>query len=147
MADNWVAGRPVTTRVDYSRVPQSRKLAVNSEKMGGAFEEVYWYADEPGKSITFNRFWYPGWTAYLLDGRHGKIVRRLAVERENGPLARVIVPVPAGEGFILLRFEDTPLRRAAKLLTYGTLVLISVVLLAMLARAVSSTLRRRRAWQ
>ena len=121
MADLWVQGKPVKTRVDYSQVPQNRTLAVNSEDVGSAHEQVYWYAEGPGQSITFNRFWYPGWTAWLLDGKDGRPVRKLPLEREAGPLARIVVPVPAGEGYILLRFEDTPLRAAAKWITLVTL--------------------------
>jgi hypothetical protein len=131
MADLWVQGKPVKTRVDYSQVPQNKTLAVNSEDVGSAHEQVYWYAEGPGKSITFNRFWYPGWTAWLLDGKNGRPVRKLPLEREAGPLARIVVPVPAGEGYILLRFEDTPLRAAAKwitLVTLGAVVITAVVL-------------------
>ena len=131
MADLWVKDKPVTTRVDYSQVPQNKTLAVNSEDVGSAHEQVYWYAEGPGKSITFNRFWYPGWTAWLLDGKDGRPVRKLPLEREAGPLARIVVPVPAGEGYILLRFEDTPLRAAAKwvtLVTLGAVVVTAVIL-------------------
>ncbi len=136
MADVWVRGKAVTTRVDYSHVPQNRTLAVNSENMGSAHEEVYFYAEKPGQSITFNRFWYPGWTAYLLDGKGGKPVQTLALERENGPLARVVVPVPAGEGYILLRFEDTPLRTAAKgtTLASGAAAMLAVLVRLLLKR-------------
>ena len=122
-------GKPVKTRVDYSQVPQSKTLAVNSEDVGSAHEQVYWYAEGPGQSITFNRFWYPGWTAWLLDGKDGRPVRKLPLEREAGPLARIVVPVPAGEGYILLRFEDTPLRAAAKWVTLVTLVAVVVTAL------------------
>ena len=121
MANLWVQDKPVTTRVDYSRVPQNRTLAVNSEDLGSAHEQVYWYAEGPGQSITFNRFWYPGWTAWLLDGKDGRRIEKLPLEREDGPLARIVVPVPAGEGYILLRFEDTPLRAAAKWITLVTI--------------------------
>ncbi len=134
MAELWVQGKDVTTRVDYSRVPQNRTLAVNSEHVGSAHEEIYFYAQGSGQSITFNRFWYPGWTAYLLDGKGGKPVRTLPLERENGPLARIVLPVPAGEGYILLRFEDTPLRAAARWITLATMALIAVVVLARAAR-------------
>jgi hypothetical protein len=126
LADEWVAGRDVKTRVDYGQVPQNETLAVNSEEMGSAHEQIYYYAKGPGQKIPFNRFWYPGWRAYLLDGKNGRPVRELPVEREDGPLARVLVPVPAGDGYILLRFEDTPLRAGAKWLTIGTLVLIVI---------------------
>ena len=132
MADLWVQGKPVKTRVDYSQVPQNKTLAVNSEDVGSAHEQVYWYAEGPGQSITFNRFWYPGWTAWLLDGKDGRPVRKLPLEREAGPLARIVVPVPAGEGYILLRFEDTPLRAAAKWITLVTLV--AVVIAAVILR-------------
>ena len=74
----------MTTRVDYSQVPQNETLAVNSEDVGSAHEQVYFYAEEPGQSITFNRFWYPGWTAYLLDGKDGRPVREMPLEREGG---------------------------------------------------------------
>ena len=137
LADEWVAGRDVTTRVDYGQVPQNETLAVNAEGMGSAHEQIYYYAKEPGHKIPFNRFWYPGWRAYLLDGKNGRPVRELPVEREDGPLARVLVPVPAGDGYILLRFEDTPLRAGAKWITYGTLALILLGIL------VGSNLRRR----
>jgi len=142
MAELWVRGKDVTTRVDYSQVPQNETLAVNSEEMGSAHEEVWYHAGGDGQSITFNRFWYPGWRAYLLDGKGGRPVRELPVMREDGPLARVVVPVPAGEGYLLLRFEDTPLRAVARWITVGTMVLIAVVCLAGL-RPVYSVLHLR----
>ena len=129
MAELWVQGQKVTTRVDYSQVPQNETLAVNSEDLGSAHEQVYFYAKDPGQSITFNWFWYPGWTAYLLDHKDGRPVEKLPVEREAGPLARIVAPVPAGEGYILLRMEDTPLRAAAKWITYATVAVILVGLL------------------
>ncbi len=136
MADLWVQGAEVTTRVDYSQVPQNESLAVNSEDMGTAHEQVFFYTNETDRSITFNRFWYPGWTAWLLDGKDGRQVEQIPVEREDGPLARVVVPVPQGQGYILLRFEDTPLRAAARWVTIG-----AVALLVLLAAV--SALRRR----
>jgi hypothetical protein len=142
MADEWVAGREVKTRVDYGQVPQNETLAVNSEDAGSAHEQVYFYAKDPGQVIPFNRFWYPGWRAYLLDGKNGRPIRELPVEREEGPLARVIVPAPAGEGYILLRFEDTPLRAGAKWITYGTLILIALAGVFSCAKWLRSRARR-----
>ena len=86
MAELWVQGKEVTTRVDYSQVPQNETLAVNSEGMGSAHEQFYFYAKDPGQTITFNWFWYPGWTAWLLDGKDGQPVAKLPVTREAGPL-------------------------------------------------------------
>lgn len=129
MADVWVKGDQVTTRVDYAHVPQNETLAVDSQEMGSAHDKVWYFAKDEGQSIIFNRFWYPGWTAYLLDGKNGRPVRQLLIEREAGPLARIVVPVPAGEGYLLLRFEDTQLRRVAKWITGGTLVAIAMMAL------------------
>ena len=135
MAELWVQGKEVTTRVDYSRVPQNETLAVNSEDVGTAHEQVFFYTEGPGQSITFNRFWYPGWTAWLLDGKGGRPVEKLDLQREDGPLARIVVPIPAGQGYILLRFEDTALRIVARWVTYATAFgLLVVVVWAVLRR-------------
>jgi hypothetical protein len=135
MADIWVQGEQVTTRVDYGQVPQTETLAVNSEDMGSAHEQIYFYAKDPGQSIIFNWFWYPGWKAYLLDGKDGKPVREMPLLREEGPLARIVLPVPAGEGYVLLRMEDTPLRRVARWITLGAVaLLIGSGILYLLAR-------------
>ena len=58
-----------------------------------------------------------------MDGKDGRPVRELPLLREDGPLARIVLPVPSGEGYILLRMEDTPLRTMAKQVTLATLVL------------------------
>ncbi len=134
LADEWEAGRNVVTRADYSRIPQNKTLAVNAEGMGSQHDQVWYYAEAPDQTITFNRFWYPGWNAYLLDAKDGKPIQRLEVRREEGPLARVVVPVTPGQGYILLRFEDTPLRAAAKAITLGTLALMALLLVLHLLR-------------
>jgi hypothetical protein len=59
MADIWVQGGEVTTRVDYGQVPQTETLAVNSEDMGSAHEQIYFYAKDPGQTVTFNWFGIP----------------------------------------------------------------------------------------
>jgi hypothetical protein len=123
MAELWVQGKDVTTRVDYSSVPQNERLAVNAEGVGTAHEQIWYHAGERGQTITFNRFWYPGWTAWLLDGKDGRRLQKLDVVSEDGPLARVVVQVPEGEGYVLLRFEDTPLRAVAKWISVGTAAL------------------------
>lgn len=137
MADVWLQGGEVTTRVDYATVPQNETLAINSEDVGTAHEQIFYYAEGSGQKVTFNRFWYPGWTAYLLDGKDGRPVEKLAVEREDGPLARVVVPIPQGQGYIQLRFEDTPLRAAARWITVGTALVLALIVIA-------TQLRRRR---
>jgi len=136
LADEWEAGRNVVTRADYSRIPQNKTLAVNAEGMGSQHDQIWYYAEAPDQTITFNRFWYPGWNAYLLDAKNGKPIQRLEVRREEGPLARIVVPVAPGQGYILLRFDDTPLRIAAKAITLVTLAVIVVLAIVQVWRGV-----------
>ena len=136
MAENYVQGRPVTTKVDYSKVPQNETLAVHSLELGSAHEKVWFHAGDDRQRILFNRFWFPGWRAWLLDGENGRPLRELPTEREEGPLARIVVPLPQGEGYLLLRFENTPVRRLGKGITGVSLLVLGVVGVASLFRRV-----------
>lgn len=132
------AGLPVTpviSKVDYEAVDY-RTLAVGSVAHSTVMEEVYFCTDpgdRPGicgprddQRIVFNHFYYPGWRAWLLDGRNGQPVQELPIIPESeGTLGRMTVPVPAtGEGFILLRYEDTPPRTIGKWISVATLFLL-----------------------
>jgi hypothetical protein len=121
---------PVTTKVDYT-VLDYAKLAVGSVAHNTVMEELYFCTNKKeGKCrpradqrITFNHFYYPGWRAYLLDGKHGQPVQELPVEPETtGTLGRMTVLVPpVGDGYILLRFEDTLPRFLGKYISIATL--------------------------
>ena len=124
MADVIMAGGEITSRVDYSR-EADKSLIVGSVGISAVHEELYFRAAGPGKRIIFNHFYYPGWRAYLLDKEHGQPVRELPVEPQ-GPLGRITVEVPAGEGWMLLRFEDTPVRVAGKAISGLTIGLLAV---------------------
>jgi hypothetical protein len=100
----------VTSKVDYRQMPQDETLAVWSLSLGSAHEKLWVIAGAPGQKVVFNIAWFPGWRAYILDGEDGPIVQEIPVEREDGPLARVVVPAPEGQHVVLLRFEDTPVR-------------------------------------
>ncbi|MCL4833939.1 MAG: hypothetical protein KJZ86_15965 [Caldilineaceae bacterium] len=130
------AGRPVTpvtSKVDYEAVDYST-IAVGSVAHSTVMEEVYFCTD-PGdrpnicgprddRRIVFNHFYYPGWRAWLLDGQHGQPVQELPIIPESeGTLGRMTVPVPAvGEGFILLRYGDTPPRTVGQWISITTLL-------------------------
>jgi hypothetical protein len=124
MAEDYVQGRPVTSKVDYSGVPQNETLAVHSLDLGSAHEQIWFHAGDGEQHIVFNRFWFPGWRAWLLDGENGRPLQELALEREDGPRARVVVPLPPGEGYLLLRFEDTPVRKLGKGISLASLALL-----------------------
>ncbi len=120
--------QPIATKIDYGNTtyPQDENFALSSVAHNTVMEEVYFLNKRDAEQrIVFNQFYYPGWTAYLLDGQHGQPVRQLEIIPEaTGTLGRMTVPVPLGEGYILLRFEATPLRSAAQLISLATLVLL-----------------------
>lgn len=91
-------------------------------------EEVWYFSGRDDWSIVFNHFYYPGWRAYLLDGEGGDPVRELPVVPESDPDAvpggRMTVPVPRGEGYVLLRFEPTPIRTLSRWVSIASLVVL-----------------------
>ncbi|MFZ1756973.1 MAG: 6-pyruvoyl-tetrahydropterin synthase-related protein [Caldilineaceae bacterium] len=126
---------PVTSKVDYEALDYS-VLAVGSVAHNSVMEEIYFCTDpgdRPGQCnprddqrVVFNHFYYPGWRAWLLDGEHGQPVRELPVIPESeGVLGRMTVPIPpTGEGFILLRYGDTPPRTIGQWISLATLLLL-----------------------
>ena len=131
---------PVTTNVDYGAI-DPEKLVVGSVAHNTVMEEVFFCTNpdrEAGacsprddQRIVFNRFYYPGWRAWLLDGMHGQPVEELPIlPEEEGTLGRITVPVPpTGQGYILLRYQDTPPRIIGKWISWITLAL-AILLLA-----------------
>ena len=119
----------VTSKVDYRQMPQDETLAVWSLELGSAHEKLWVVAGKPDQKVVFNIAWFPGWRAYLLDGEDGPMVEELPVQREEGPLARIEVPVPQGTHVMLLRFEDTPVRTLGKqVAAVGWLLLLGLLL-------------------
>ncbi len=102
---------PVTTRLDYTNFDYET-FGAGTVAHNTVMEEVYFLNKRQGEQrLVFNHFYYPGWKAYLLDGEHGKPVRELPIiPEETGTLGRMTVPAPQGEGYLLLRYEDTPAR-------------------------------------
>jgi hypothetical protein len=129
MADIWIKGGQVTTRVDYSGVPQTETLAVDSREMNATHELVWVYARDAGQQVRFYRFYYPGWRAYILDEKTRKVVQEAPIAT-TGPQGLITVPVPAGRHFLLLRFEDTPPRIIGSALSGLTLAGLALLLAA-----------------
>ena len=130
MADEYIskerAGEsvtPVASMVDYTTLNYHREtgFVVNSEARTSVMEEVWYWSPLEGRRIVYNQFYYPGWRAYLLDGPGGEPVQELEiVPEEEGTLGRMTVPVPVGEGYVLLRFEDTTPRIAGRWISWAT---------------------------
>jgi hypothetical protein len=120
---------PVDSLVDYDTLDydENTGFVVDSILRNTVMEEVWYWSGGPGRRIVYNHFYYPGWRAYLLDGEGGQPVQELEIiPEETGTLGRMTVPVPAGEGFVLLRFEDTLPRVVGKWISLATAALLVV---------------------
>ena len=86
-------------------------------RAGGASDKVSVRSPE-GTALRFYTYYFPGWRVYI-DGE------RLPDEalRAETVYGLITVDVPPGEHQVLLRWGDTPLRLAGKLLTLACLVL------------------------
>lgn len=107
LADVYLQNEAPTTQVDYASLPDG--VVVDSRSHSSIHEEIWVHAEQDGSRISFNRFYYPGWHAYLLDSEHGRPTQRLPIE-PRGELGLMSIAVPRGEYYLLLRFEDTPPR-------------------------------------
>lgn len=131
LADLHMAGQPITTQVDYSRVPQDETLAVHAREHTVTREVVWVHAGGEGLRVPFLRQWYPGWTARLYDPETGALRARIALTPEHTypPYGLIEVPVPPGDHILELRFEDTPVRRLGELISLLALVVVAGLLL------------------
>ncbi len=160
MAEHYIAQdeaggpvEPVTTKLDYG-VFDYETFAASSVAHNTVMEEVHFFNHRSEEQrIVFQHFYYPGWKAYLLDGEHGRPIQELPIiPEETGTLGRMTVPVPTGEGYLLLRFEDTPPRVVGRFISLATalLLLLAGLLLALRRSAAYQThlknQGRRRTW-
>lgn len=131
LADLHMAGQPITTQVDYSRVPQNETLAVHTREHTVTREVVWVHAGDEGLRVPFLRQWYPGWTARLYDPETGALRARIALTPEHTypPYGLIEVPVPPGDHILELRFEDTPVRRLAEVISLLAVVVVAALLL------------------
>jgi hypothetical protein len=99
------AGVPIE-RLEPSSVPEGAVL--KSAKYDLTSADILIDSPLPFQAI-FNTFYFPGWRAYV-DGKGVPIV-------PTEPYGLISFQVPAGESTIQVRFQDTPLRLAAKALS------------------------------
>jgi hypothetical protein len=135
LAEQVVQGGSIDTKVNYTAIPPGEVLGVHSVEMDTVHELVWVYAADNQQSVTFFIPYYPGWTAYIyedlgepaddLKARVGPLVARPAIRttRFEGWME---VPVPQGEHFLEVRFEDTPVRVVGKWVSLVTLLAIVV---------------------
>jgi len=131
LADNYVAGKRVNSKIDFSTVPDWLFLRVTRDSLNATGEHVDYNAPNGDVTIVFNTQMYPGWRAYLTPSRSDEIVRELEIKIEP-PYGRIKVTLPQGEHGILLRFQDTPPRIAGTIIS--ALALLIALGLAVYAR-------------
>jgi hypothetical protein len=120
-------GEAPDLKVDLAELPKPRRrLAVDLQESTTISQELWVHAEEEGL-IVFNIFYYPGWQTYILDGLRGEIKTRLEV-MPHGSIGRVSVSVPEGEYYLLLRFEDTPVRVVGQLMSVTSLLTVLAIL-------------------
>lgn len=131
LADLHMAGQPITTQVDYSRVPQDETLAVHAREHTVTREVVWVHAGRKGLRVPFLRQWYPGWTARLYDPDTGVLRARIPLTPEHTypPYGLIEVPVPPGDHILELRFEDTPVRRLGETISLLAVLVVGGLLL------------------
>jgi hypothetical protein len=136
MADQYITmernGEPVRpldhiVALEFNDYDRNTGFVVEPISHNSVMQEVWYWSPLPERRIVYNHFYYPGWRAYLLDGKGGQPVQELEIiPEESGTLGRMTVPVPAGEGYVLLRFEDTLPRIVGRWISLGTVALLAV---------------------
>jgi hypothetical protein len=138
LAEQVVEGGSIDTRVNYTAIPPGDVLGVYSVEMDTVHELLWVYAADDQQSVTFFIPYYPGWTAYVyedlgqsiepLKARVGPLVANPSIHTTEYE-GWLVVPVPQGEHFLEVRFEDTPVRVVGKWVSLASLlgVIVAVV--------------------
>jgi hypothetical protein len=106
LVEQYQAGGPLVTA--QALAPGA---TVEMVRAGGASDELRVRAPE-GTALRFLTYYYPGWRVFL----DGERLPDSALRPET-PQGLLTVDIPPGEHHVLLRWGDTPLRKAGKALT------------------------------
>jgi hypothetical protein len=98
--------------------------SVGMIRAGGASDEL-WVRSPEGTPVRFFTYYFPGWRVYV----DGERLPDWALRPET-IYGLLTVDVPPGEHHVLLRWGDTPVRLAGKVLTLASLGLALVLLLS-----------------
>jgi hypothetical protein len=138
LAEQVVQGGDIDTKVNYTAIPPGEVLGVHSVEMDTVHELVWVSAADDQQSVTFFIPYYPGWRAYLyqdlrepaddLKARVGPLVASPAIHTTQYE-GWIVVPVPPGEHFLELRFEDTPVRVIGKWISLASLLMVAGVVI------------------
>jgi hypothetical protein len=141
MADFYIAGEPVTSKVDFGYLYQQTGRVYAQTLELRTDRELVDYSADRSALLPFNTFYYPGWHAYLLDAGTNAVIKELPIALRSD-LGLMTVRVPAGAGRVLLQFEATPIRKLGTAMTLGSLALVAILILAGLALRARNPRRR-----
>ncbi|MGH2543768.1 MAG: 6-pyruvoyl-tetrahydropterin synthase-related protein [Ardenticatenaceae bacterium] len=115
---------PMLAALEANETPQRFEaltpgVTITQLHVGGGSARARIVASTPA-SIRYLTYWYPGWSA-SLDGEP------LEIRQDGGPLGLMQVEVPAGAHLLAFRFGDPPLRRAANLVSLGSLLILGAL--------------------
>lgn len=128
LAEAWVSGIEVNSRFDYGAIgsagkPQSSATMEITEVLLEAPATARWFITD-----------YPGWHAYRLPLDSDEIIEELPI-RPAPRTCHLTVDAPAGHYRLMVRFEDTPVRRAGAGLSGAGLGVVLLLLVADRRRA------------
>lgn len=111
LAQYWAGGPLVTAEA------LAPGAAVEMIRAGGASDEL-WVRSSQGTPLRFYTYYFPGWRVYI----DGQRLPDSALRPETA-YGLLTVDVPPGEHRVLLRWGDTPVRLAGKMVTLSCLAL------------------------
>jgi len=128
IADHYIAGKKVASKIDFTASQETLEAA--PIEVGTNYELVrYKTFTEPAR-LVFDIFYYPGWRAYSMKKNNVgySIDRELKIE-PYGKLGKISVEVDPKRRHVLVRFEDTPVRVAGKIISgFGLLLVLALLL-------------------
>jgi hypothetical protein len=134
LAEQVVQEAGIDTKVNYTAIPPGEVLGIHSVEMDTVHELMWVYAADDQQSVTFFIPYYPGWTAYVyedlgepvddLKARVGPLVAKPPIRTTHSE-GWMEIPVPQGEHFLEIRFEDTPVRVVGKWISLVTLLVVA----------------------
>ena len=144
LAEQVQAGSQITTKVNYTALPDDNSVGVYSMEMDSVHELLWVGTEQEDRAVTFFIPYYPGWQAYIYEdlGPHDG-----NLDQEVGPVTRIgeivaqpviqttplegwmRVSIPTGSHFLEIRFEDTRIRVIGRWVTITFFLIFSTLLI------------------
>ena len=128
IADHYIAGKDVGSKIDFTASQET--LDAVPVEVGTFYELVRFKPFTDPARLVFDIFYYPGWHAYLMQKNDsGYSIRRELKIEPYGKLGKISVQVTGDRRHVLVRFEDTPVRTAGKILSGLSLAAVALLVI------------------